>query len=147
MPEMGFCWFNIYSSNTAVSCKHLAKLSLSPPHSSTLTLLVFYLSVSPPRAFFLAVSSHRRKPAEDLISLPSLHSFVFIFFLEDQLLSFLQQCKAFVLFYFDPAIFLSPGLHLKDITRWINLVCSSSQAFTAATLAEVFMGVCWTCVF
>lgn len=39
---MGFHWFNIYSSNKTISCKHLAKLSLSAPHSFTLRLLVFY---------------------------------------------------------------------------------------------------------
>lgn len=41
VSRMGFHWFNIYSSNKTISCKHLAKLSLSPPHSLTLPLIGF----------------------------------------------------------------------------------------------------------
>lgn len=46
--DKGFCWFNIYSSNPSISCKHLAKHCFSLSLSNHLIVVVAYCLLSVP---------------------------------------------------------------------------------------------------
>lgn len=115
VPEMGFRWFNIYSSNRTISCKHLAKLSLSPPQSFALSLLVFYPHPTP--LLFRLVPFPHFKLWRNLFSSPCC---LFLF----RTSSFTRIDSLFL----SPLQALNPSItaisvympSIKDIRHWIS---------------------------
>lgn len=148
---MGFCWFNIYSSNRTISCKHFMS---GQNHSVSQHHLSLYLLFSPPpleQAFmslpFIVVNFCG-------ICFPSpvcfcLSVFPSVFFLKHQI--------PFLLFFPLTVANLSQQLSLKkkkighanqavytESTQWVSWFDLGNYVALNNTLTDVPTGVCKT---